>query len=124
MLPKYKKMIKPIRNNKEYQNALVRLEEIFNAKAGTNEGDELEVLSILIDNYEKEHFPIDPPDPIEAIKFRMDQLGIKQKDLANIVGFKSRVSEIINRKRKLSLSMIRKLHHQLNIPTEVLIQEY
>ena len=117
-------MIKPIRNNKEYQNALVRLEEIFNAKAGTNEGDELEVLSILIDNYEKEHFPIDPPDPIEAIKFRMDQLGIKQKDLANIVGFKSRVSEIINRKRKLSLSMIRKLHHQLNIPTEVLIQEY
>ena len=117
-------MIKPIRNNKEYQNALIRLEEIFNAKAGTNEGDELEVLSILIDTYEKEHFPIDPPDPIEAIKFRMDQLGIKQKDLANIVGFKSRVSEIINKKRKLSLSMIRKLHHQLNIPTEVLIQEY
>ena len=117
-------MIKPIRNNKEYQDALIRLEEIFNAKAGTNEGDELEVLSILIDNYEKEHFPIDSPDPIEAIKFRMDQLGIKQKDLANIVGFKSRVSEIINKKRKLSLSMIRKLHHQLNIPTEVLIQEY
>lgn len=117
-------MIKPIRNNKEYQDALIRLEEIFNAKAGTNEGDELEVLSILIDNYEKEHFPIDSPDPIEAIKFRMDQLGIKQKDLANIIGFKSRVSEIINKKRKLSLSMIRKLHHQLNIPTEVLIQEY
>lgn len=117
-------MIKPIRNNIEYQNALIRLEEIFNAKAGTNEGDELEVLSILIDNYEKEHFPIDPPDPIEAIKFRMDQLGIKQKDLANIIGFKSRVSEIINKKRKLSLNMIRKLHHQLNIPTEVLIQEY
>jgi HTH-type transcriptional regulator/antitoxin HigA len=117
-------MIKPIRNNKEYQTALIRLEEIFNANAGTDEGDELEVLSILIDNYEKEHFPIDPPDPIEAIKFRMDQLGIKQKDLANIVGFKSRVSEIINRKRKLSLNMIRKLHHQLNIPTEVLIQEY
>jgi len=117
-------MVKPIRNNEEYQNALIRLEEIFYAKAGTSEGDELEVLSILIDNYENEHFPIDPPDPIEAIKFRMDQLGIKQKDLANIIGFKSRVSEIINKKRKLSLNMIRKLHQQLNIPTEVLIQEY
>ena len=117
-------MIKPIKNENEYQSALIRLEEIFNAKQGTPEGDELEVLSILINNYENEHFPIDSPDPIEAIKFRMDQLGIKQKDLAKIIGFKSRVSEIINKKRKLSLSMIRKLHHQLNIPTEVLIQEY
>ena len=117
-------MIKPIRSEKEYQNALIRLEEIFDAKSGSKEGDELEILSILIDNYEKEHFPIDSPDPIDAIKFRMDQLGIKQKDLANIIGFKSRVSEIINKKRKLSLNMIRKLHHQLNIPTEVLIQEY
>jgi HTH-type transcriptional regulator/antitoxin HigA len=117
-------MIKPIRSEKEYQNALIRLEEIFDAKSGSKEGDELEVLSILIDNYEKEHFPIDSPDPIDAIKFRMDQLGIKQKDLAKIIGFKSRVSEIINKKRKLSLNMIRKLHHQLNIPTEVLIQEY
>jgi len=117
-------MIKPIRSEKEYQKALIRLEEIFDAKTGTKEGDELEVLSILIDNYENEHFPIDSPDPIDAIKFRMDQLGIKQKDLANIIGFKSRVSEIINKKRKLSLNMIRKLHAQLNIPTEVLIQEY
>ena len=117
-------MIKPIRNEAEYQKALNRLEKIFNAKQGTNEGDELEVLSILIDNYENEHFPIDSPDPIEAIKFRMDQLGIKQNDLAKIIGFKSRVSEIINRKRKLSLTMIRKLHQQLNIPTEVLIKEY
>jgi HTH-type transcriptional regulator/antitoxin HigA len=117
-------MIKPIRSEKEYQNALIRLEEIFDAKSGSKEGDELEILSILIDNYEKGHFPIDSPDPIDAIKFRMDQLGIKQKDLANIIGFKSRVSEIINKKRKLSLNMIRKLHHQLNIPTEVLIQEY
>ena len=117
-------MIKPIRNESEYQKALNRLEKIFNAKQGTNEGDELEVLSILIDNYENEHFPIDSPDPIEAIKFRMDQLGIKQNDLAKIIGFKSRVSEIINRKRKLSLTMIRKLHQQLNIPTEVLIKEY
>ena len=117
-------MIKPIRNEAEYQKALNRLEKIFNAKQETNEGDELEVLSILIDNYENEHFPIDSPDPIEAIKFRMDQLGIKQNDLAKIIGFKSRVSEIINKKRKLSLTMIRKLHQQLNIPTEVLIKEY
>lgn len=121
---KFNMMIKPIRSEKEYQKALIRLEEIFDAKTGTKEGDELEVLSILIDNYENEHFPIDSPDPIDAIKFRMDQLGIKQKDLANIIGFKSRVSEIINKKRKLSLNMIRKLHAQLNIPTEVLIQEY
>jgi HTH-type transcriptional regulator / antitoxin HigA len=117
-------MIKPIRNKVEYQKALNRLEKIFNAKPDTKEGDELEVLSILIDNYENEHFPIDSPDPIEAIKFRMDQLGIKQNDLAKIIGFKSRVSEIINKKRKLSLTMIRKLHQQLNIPTEVLIKEY
>ena len=117
-------MIKPIKNESEYQSALVRLEEIFDAKQGTNKGDELEVLSILINNYENEHFPIESPDPIEAIKFRMDQLGIKQKDLAKIIGYKSRVSEIINKKRKLSLGMIRKLHHKLNIPTEVLIQEY
>ena len=117
-------MIKPIRNETEYHNALNRLEKIFNAKQGTKEGDELEILSILVDKYENEHFPIDSPDPIEAIKFRMDQLGIKQNDLAKIIGFKSRVSEIINKKRKLSLTMIRKLHHQLNIPTEVLIKEY
>jgi HTH-type transcriptional regulator / antitoxin HigA len=117
-------MIKPIRNDAEYRNALNRLEKIFNAKPRTKEGDELEVLSILIDNYENEHFPIDSPDPIEAIKFRMDQLGIKQNDLVKIIGFKSRVSEIINKKRKLTLAMIRKLHHQLNIPTEVLIKEY
>ena len=117
-------MIKPIRNEVEYQKALNRLEKIFNAKPDTKEGDELEVLSILIDNYENEHFPVDSPDPIEAIKFRMDQLGIKQNDLAKIIGFKSRVSEIINKKRKLSLTMIRKLHQHLNIPTEVLIKEY
>jgi len=124
MQQKFNMMIKPIRSEKEYKKALIRLEELFDAKTGTEKGDELEILSILIDNYENEHFPIDSPDPIDAIKFRMDQLGIKQKDLANIIGFKSRVSEIINKKRKLSLSMIRKLHHQLNIPTEVLIQEY
>jgi HTH-type transcriptional regulator / antitoxin HigA len=97
---------------------------IFDARKGSKEGDELELLSLLIDNYEKEKFPIDLPDPIEAIKFRMEQLGYKQKDLAEAIGLKSRVSEILNRKRKLTLDMIRKLHEVLGIPTDVLVQEY
>ena len=116
--------IKPIRNEQDYQNALQRLNEIFDAKRGTEEGDELEILSILIDNYENEHFPIGMPDPIEAIKFRMEQMGMKQKDLAEVFGFKSRVSEILNKKRKLTLEMVRKLNTTLHIPTEVLIQDY
>ena len=116
--------ILPIRNEKDYQKALNRLEDIFDAKKGTEEGDELEILSILIDRYENENFPIGMPDPIEAIKFRMEQMGMNQKDLAEVVGFKSRVSEILNKKRKLTLDMIRKLNTNLHIPTEVLVQDY
>ena len=116
--------IRPIKNDKDYQNALNRLELIFDAEKGTPEGDELEILSILIDKYENEHFPIEMPDPIEAIKFRMEQMGMKQKDLADIFGFKSRVSEILNKKRKLTLEMIRNLNTKLRIPTDVLIQDY
>ncbi|MDR3339070.1 MAG: hypothetical protein LBT25_03055 [Candidatus Symbiothrix sp.] len=116
--------IKAIKTEKDYQEALERLEVIFDVKSGSIEGDELEVLGILIDQYEKEHFPIDLPDPIEAIKFRMEQLGYNQKDLAEIVGLKSRTSEIMNRKRKLSLNMIRQLNKRLHIPTNVLIQAY
>jgi HTH-type transcriptional regulator/antitoxin HigA len=116
--------ITPIRNEKDYQKTLKRLEKLFDAKKGSKEGDELEVLSILIDNYENDKFPIGMPDPIEAIKFRMEQMGMKQKDLAEVIGFKSRVSEILNRKRKLTLEMIRKLNETLRIPTEVLIQKY
>ena len=116
--------ITPIRNEKDYQNALKRLEVIFDAKKETEQGDELEIVSILIDNYENEHFAIGMPDPIEAIKFRMEQMGMKQKDLAEIFGFKSRVSEILNKKRKLTLEMVRKLNTTLHIPTEVLIQDY
>jgi HTH-type transcriptional regulator/antitoxin HigA len=115
---------KVIKTEKDYQKALKRLEVIFDAKKGSKDGDELELLSLLIDNYEKEKFPIDLPDPIEAIKFRMEQLGFKQKDLAEAIGLKSRVSEILNRKRKLTLDMIRKLHEVLGIPTEVLVKEY
>jgi HTH-type transcriptional regulator/antitoxin HigA len=116
--------ITPIRNEKDYQSALKRLELIFEAKKGSENGDELEILSILIDRYENENFPIGMPDPIEAIKFRMEQMGMKQKDLAEVVGFKSRVSEILNKKRKLTLDMIRKLNTTLHIPTEVLVQDY
>lgn len=116
--------IKPIKTKKDYEQALERLEVIFDAKKGTPMGDELEILSMLIDNYEKEKFPIGFPDPVEAIKFRMEQLGYNQTDLANVVGLKSRASEILNRKRKLSLEMIRQIHDRLNIPTEVLIQAY
>ena len=116
--------IKPIKTAKDYQEALGRLEIIFDEKKNSPRGDELEMLSILIDKYENEHFPVGFPDPIEAIKFRMEQLGYNQADLAKIVGLKSRASDILNRKRKLSLDMIRQLQSSLKIPTEVLIQAY
>jgi HTH-type transcriptional regulator/antitoxin HigA len=125
MQPQFKAMtLKPIKTKKDYQDALVRLDKIFDAKPGSAEGDELEILGILIDTYEKVHYPIDFPDPIEAIKFRMEQLGYSQSDLASIIGLKSRASEILNKKRKLTLDMIRNLHDALNIPTDVLIQCY
>ena len=113
-----------IKTENDYKQALKRLDVIFDAKKETPEGDELELLGMLIDQYENENFPIDLPDPIEAIKFRMEQMGYNQNDLANIVGFKSRASEILNRKRKLSLEMIRQIHTSLKIPTDVLIQTY
>jgi HTH-type transcriptional regulator/antitoxin HigA len=116
--------IKPIKTKKDYQQALERLEHIFDAKKNSKEGDELEILSILIEKYEDEHFPIGFPDPIEAIKFRMEQLGYNQTDLAKVVGLKSRASEILNKKRKLTLEMVRLIHNSLKIPTEVLIQAY
>ena len=116
--------IKPIKTKKDYEWALERLEDIFDAKSGTPKGDELELLSILIENYEREHYPIELPDPIEAIKFRMEQMGYEQKDLAKVLGQESRASEILNKKRKLSLGMIRQLYERMNIPANVLIQTY
>ena len=116
--------VKLIKNENDYNQALQRLEVIFDAKKGTKEGDELEVLGILIEKYEDDHFPIDLPDPIEAIKFRMEQMNYSQNDLAKVIGLKSRASEILNKKRKLSLEMIRNLHETMKIPTEVLIQPY
>jgi HTH-type transcriptional regulator/antitoxin HigA len=116
--------IKPIKTKTDYNLALERLDLLFDAKKDSVEGDELEVLGILIDQYENENFPIGFPDPIEAIKFRMEQMGYNQKDLTEIIGLKSRASEILHKKRKLSLEMIRQLHERLNIPTDVLIQSY
>ena len=116
--------VKVIKTEAEYEAAIQRLEMIFDAKYNTPEGDELELLSLVIDNYEKEHFSIDLPDPIETIKYRMEQLGYKQKDLADIIGLKSRVSEVLNKKRKLTLEMVRKIHYALNIPTDMLLKEY
>ncbi|TZF82229.1 helix-turn-helix domain-containing protein [Pedobacter sp. BS3] len=116
--------LKPIKTQRDYTQSLERLEKLFDAKTGTKEGDELEILGILIEKYEDEHFPMELPDPIEAIKFRMEQLGYSQNDLAHLIGLKSRASEILNRKRKLSLEMIRKISSKLRIPSEVLIQAY
>jgi len=116
--------IKVLKTEEDYQRALERLNELFDAHPDSPEGDEAELLSILIEKYEDEHFPIDTPDPLEAIKFRMEQLNMNKKDLAEVIGYKSRVSEIFNRKRKLTLNMIRNLHHKLNIPYESLIGDY
>lgn len=116
--------LKILKTEHEYQAALKRLEKIFDSKKNSKNANELELLVLLIEKYENEHYFIDLPDPIEAIKFRMEQQGLKQKDLAEVIGLKSRVSEILNRKRKLTIEMIRKLHIALRIPTEVLIKEY
>lgn len=115
--------IQPIHTEDDYQKALERIEEIFDAKPGSEEGDELEILGILVDEYEKKYFSIEPTKPVEAIKFRMDQLGLEQKDLAKILGSKSRASEILSGKRSLSLSQIKLLYKKLGIPAEILIQE-
>lgn len=113
--------IKPIKTEKDYEKALDRIEKIHNAKPNTKESDELEVLLILVENYEEKHYFIDAPTPIEAIKFRMEQEDLKQKDLVNALGDKSIVSKILNGKRELSVDMIRKLHSMFNIPFESLL---
>lgn len=118
------KITKIIETEQEYEKALNRLEKIFEAKHNSPDKKEAELLILLIEKYENEHYPIEPPDPIEAIKFRMEQMGYRQKDLAKIVGYKSRVSEILNRKRKLTLDMVRTFHKKLKIPLGTLIQAY
>lgn len=116
--------IKPIKSENDYQEALNRLEVIFDAVPDSPQGDEAEVLSLLIDNYENEHYPIEAPDPIEAIKIRMEEMNLKQKDLVGIIGGKSRVSEILNKKKKLTVDMIRELEKFLKIPASTLVGNY
>jgi len=116
--------IKPIKIENDYRSALKRLEVIFDAEIGTPESDEADVLGLLIDDYERKHYPIEAPDPIEAIKIRMEEMQLKQVDLINEIGGKSRVSEILNRKRKLTVDMIRKLTARLNLSPGLLINDY
>ena len=116
--------IKPVKTESDYRLALKKLEEIFDAPIGTEESDEADIIGLLVDEFEKKHYPIDPPDPIEAIKIRMEELHLKQVDLVDAIGGKSRVSEILNRKRKLTVEMIRKLTTRLNISARVLISDY
>ncbi|GAB2765756.1 helix-turn-helix domain-containing protein [Rhabdobacter roseus] len=116
--------IKLIRTEAEYQQALDRLEAIFNAPVGTPESDEADLLGLLIDEYEKKYYPIEAPDPIEAIKIRMEEMQLKQKDLIQEMGGKSRVSEVLSRKRKLTVEMIRNLAVRLNLSATVLVKDY
>ncbi|MGD8782047.1 MAG: transcriptional regulator [Ignavibacteria bacterium] len=116
--------IKPIKSEEDYQKALKRLEKIFDAPAESKEGDEAEILSLLIENYENQYYPIDAPDPIEAIKIRMEEMNIKQKDLVGIIGGKSRVSEVLNKKKRLTVDMIRELEKKLHLSASILVSNY
>ena len=117
-----KNSVKPIRTKKDYEASLRDIEQLWGAKAGTSDGDRLDVLATLIDVYEAAQFPIDPPDPVEAIKFRMEQQGLTRKDLEPLIGTRTRVADVLNRRRNLSIGMIRRLHQQLGISAEVLIR--
>lgn len=116
--------IKLIKTDLEYQLALKQFEELFDAKVGTKESDQADVLALLIDEYEQKHYAIEAPDPIEAIKIRMEDMQLKQVDLISEIGAKSSVSEILNKKRKLTIDMIRKLTKKLNLSVELLIKDY
>jgi HTH-type transcriptional regulator/antitoxin HigA len=116
--------IKPIKTENDYRTALKRLEVIFDAEIGTQDSDEADVLGLMIDDYEKKHYPIEAPDPIVAIKIRMEEMQLKQVDLVDEIGGKSRVSEILSRKRKLTVDMIRKLTTRLNLSPGLLISDY
>jgi HTH-type transcriptional regulator/antitoxin HigA len=116
--------LKILKTEAEYKKALDRLDTLFDAKPNSAEGDEFELLALLIDKYEEEHYSIDLPHPIEAIKFRMDQMGLKQKDLVSCFGDKSKVSDVLNLKRKLNLNYIRNLHQKLHIPLDALVSDY
>ena len=116
--------IKILKTEEEYKAAIDRLYELFDAPIGTPEGDEAEVLSLLVGDYEDRHFPIDPPDPIELIKVKMEEMKLKQVDLIDAFGGKNRASEVLNKKRRLTLEMIRKLSKVLNVSVQTLVTEY
>lgn len=116
-------MVKPIRDEKSYNEALKRIESLWGSEIGTPEGDELDVLMILVEAYEDKQYPMPPSDPVEAILFRMEQMDLGRKDLERYMGPKSRVSDVLNRKRLLSMKQIVKLHHGMGIPYESLIDE-
>ena len=114
--------LKPIRSEEDYQEALAEVERLWGAPAGTADGDRLDILATLIDAYEALHYPMDSPDPVEAIKFRMEQQGLTRKDLEPLIGTRTRVAEVLNRRRNLSIGMIRRLHNSLGISADVLIR--
>jgi HTH-type transcriptional regulator/antitoxin HigA len=119
-------MLRPVKNNKQYEDALARIYGLMqkSIKTGSPQSDELEVLSILVKQYEIEHYPVPKPKPLEAIRFRLEQLGMSEAELSGVLGHRFRKSEILSGKRKLNLAMIRKLSAHLLIPAEVLIQAY
>lgn len=114
--------LRPIRDEADHEAAMAEVERLWGAPSGTPEGDRLDILATLIDAYESQHHPMDPPDPVEAIKFRMEQQGLTRKDLERILGGRGRVAEVLNRRRGLSITMIRRLHEELGISAEVLIR--
>ena len=116
--------ISPIKTEDDYRVALIKMEALFDAPLNTPESDEADILGLLIDEYEKKYYPIEAPDPIEAIKIRMEEMNLKQTDLVSVIGSRSRVSDILNRKRKLTLEMIRNINRQLNLSPKVLINDY
>ena len=116
--------MKILKNENDYNKALERIDTIFDAKPNTPKGDEFELLSLLIHTYEEEHYPIDLPHPIEAIKFRMEQMGLRQADIVDCFGDKGKVSDVLNLKRKLNLGYIRKLHEKLEISLDTLVSDY
>ena len=116
------KNLKPIKTEGDYEAALEEVERLWGAPSGTPKGDRLDILATLIDAYENDHYPIDPPDPIEAITFRMEQQGLTRKDLEGVLGSRTRVAEVLTRRRRLSINMIRRLHEKFGISAEVLIR--
>ena len=116
--------ITPIKTEHDYRAALKRMQLLFDAPSGTPESDEADILALMIDEYEKKHYAIDAPNPVEAIKIRMEEMHLKQKDLVSVIGSVSRVSDILNRKRKLTVEMIRNLNRRLSISPQILIRDY